>query len=241
MKIIVNNSFIGKKMPPLMDTWFYSADQERTPNKNLLMSEHSIDVYINGTKEASLSCTPEHLPEFVAGWILTGQFVESGKDIKEINICEDGSRAEVVLLKDLESRPDHLEEVPSLSWESKQIYRYANYFESDNSFHQSVRSTHSAYLFQGDECLFRAKDLGRHSAMDKVIGYALLNQINLSSCVVYTSGRMPMDMVKKIIVSKIPVMISKKSPTKEATELARQYKLTLIGKATPDSFILYSE
>ena len=83
------------------------------------------------------------------------------------------------------------------------------------------------------------EDIGRHNAVDKAVGYALREGVLLSECIIYTSGRAPVDMVQKAIVAGIPVMASKASPTKEAVELARRYGLVLIGNARPDSMKLF--
>ena len=56
---------------------------------------------------------------------------------------------------------------------------------------------------------FKAEDIGRHNAVDKAVGYAVLNDIPLSGCMIFTSGRVPVDMVEKVIVAGIPVLVSK--------------------------------
>ena len=75
--------------------------------------------------------------------------------------------------------------------------------------------------------------------MDKAVGYALLNGIPLSECMVFTSGRVPVDMVEKVIAAGIPVLVSKSVPTAESVELAKKYNLTLICKAWPDRCEVY--
>ena len=59
--------------------------------------------------------------------------------------------------------------------------------------------------------LFSCEDIGRHNALDKVIGYALRHQIDLTECMVYSSGRIPTDMAMKAIYAGIPVLSSKAS------------------------------
>ena len=75
--------------------------------------------------------------------------------------------------------------------------------------------------------------------MDKAIGYALLHDIPLGECYLYTSGRVPTDMMRKIVYAGVPLLISKENPTTDAAELASQHGITLIGKARPDSFLVF--
>ena len=57
----------------------------------------------------------------------------------------------------------------------------------------------------------------------------------------YTTGRVPTDMTRKVIASRIPVLVSKSVPTDAAVEMARRYNLTLICKAWPDRYEIFSE
>ena len=110
----------------------------------------------------------------------------------------------------------------------------ADAFAEGTPLHGITFATHSCLLARKDEILFSCEDIGRHNALDKVIGYALRNQIDLHECMVYSSGRIPTDMVMKAITAGIPVLSSKASPTTEAIELATQYDLTLICAARRD-------
>lgn len=67
----------------------------------------------------------------------------------------------------------------------------------------------------------RAEDIGRHNALDKVLGWALEQGIPLGECIVYTSGRIPVDMVLKVIRAGVPVFASKAMPTAESVALAK--------------------
>ena len=85
------------------------------------------------------------------------------------------------------------------------------------------------------------EDIGRHNALDKCIGYALLEQLELSECILFTTGRVPTDMVQKVIAAGIPVLASKAVPTDQAIELAKKYRLNLICRAWPDRIEIYHD
>lgn len=135
-----------------------------------------------------------------------------------------------------------LEPLPPGNWSPEQVYGIAgNLFSEDTPIHRRTGSTHSCFLLRGSEILFSAEDIGRHNALDKVIGWALLHGTDLRETAVFTSGRVPIDMARKVIRAGIPVLISKEMPTREAVELAADMRLTLIGKAREDGFIAFTE
>lgn len=97
----------------------------------------------------------------------------------------------------------------------------ADAFADGSPLHGITFATHSCILAQKDHILFSCEDIGRHNALDKVIGYALRHNIDLHQCMVYSSGRIPTDMTLKVIHAGIPILSSKASPTSEAIDLAK--------------------
>ena len=82
--------------------------------------------------------------------------------------------------------------------------------------------------------LYRCEDLGRHNALDKAVGCALTEGVPLAECVLFTSGRVPLDMVRKAIRAGVPVLVSKSMPTVQSAELAAEYGLQLVcGRKFP--------
>ena len=136
-------------------------------------------------------------------------------------------------------REDLLPEIRPLDWKPEWIFSCAAVFREDTPLHKKTRSTHSCFLCRNGEILFTAEDIGRHNAMDKAIGHALLHDIPLGECYLYTSGRVPTDMMRKIVYAGVPLLISKEYPTTDAAELASQHGITLIGKARPESFLVF--
>ena len=133
-----------------------------------------------------------------------------------------------------------MKKIEKINWNEEWIFAMADKMADGMPLHSETWGTHSCFLSKEGEILFGCEDIGRHNALDKVIGYALRNRIALEKCLVYSSGRVPVDMLEKVIKSGIPVLASKAVPTKEAIELAKEYGLTLICSARRDRMRVYT-
>ena len=91
----------------------------------------------------------------------------------------------------------------------------------------------------GDKKVF-AEDTSRHCAIDKAIGVAIREGIDLSRSFLVASCRQTATTIKKAISVKIPIVISLSAPTSLAVKEARHHEITLIGFATQDRFNVYS-
>jgi FdhD protein len=101
---------------------------------------------------------------------------------------------------------------------------------------------HAAAVFDGEGNLLAVReDIGRHNAVDKVVGWALLEgRLPLSEQVMLVSGRGGFEIVQKALAAGIPVLASVSAPSSLAVRLAREFDQTLIGFLRGRRFVVYS-
>jgi FdhD protein len=106
---------------------------------------------------------------------------------------------------------------------------------------QATGGTHAVALASPDGQVFlSAEDVGRHNAMDKVIGRALLEKRDFGKMVALLSGRLSFEMALKAARAGLPVLAAVSAPTTMAIDLARELNLTLVGFARGDSMNIYT-
>lgn len=123
-----------------------------------------------------------------------------------------------------------------------EIFRIArDSFENPGPLFVETGCAHSCALVHEGKVVCCIEDIGRHNALDKVIGYALKNQISLKNSYIFTSGRISGDYLQKVIAAGIPMAVSRAAVTANAVTLAKQEHVTMLGFIRKDSGNLYHE
>ena len=102
-------------------------------------------------------------------------------------------------------------------------------FETPGDLFQSTGCAHSCALVTDGQVQCYREDIGRHNALDKVIGFALKNGIPISKSIVFTSGRISQDYLQKVIKAGFRIVVSRAAVTASAVALARQENVTMLG------------
>ena len=129
---------------------------------------------------------------------------------------------------------------PKLSKET--IIKSPSILRDNQSEFSKTGGIHASGLFSSDGKLISLReDVGRHNALDKMIGNALYkNQINPQNQFITCSGRLNFELVQKVLMTNIGLMIGVGAPTSLAIDLANRFDMTLIGFVKEDSFNIYT-
>ena len=122
------------------------------------------------------------------------------------------------------------------------IIRSPSILRQNQSEFSKTGGIHASGLFSSDGKLISLReDVGRHNALDKMIGNALNNnQIEPKNQFVTCSGRLNFELVQKVLMTNIGLMIGVGAPTSLAIDLANRFDMTLIGFVKEDSFNVYT-
>ena len=242
----------------------YRREEPSEQVETTVAVEHFMDVYVNDLMTMKLVCSPSALPELVLGRLYSEGMITGLADVTQLYLCQYGSRARVTLnrqpqaarqedfvettgtcctgnhvLNDVFRTGETPKPVVPIAWEPEWFYRAASRIREGTELFNATHGVHSCYLIRAGEILLFREDLGRHNALDKVLGAALMQGIDLTECALFSSGRLPTDMIAKAIRAGIPILASKAAPTAQGIALAQSYALTLITSVRENQMIVY--
>ena len=172
-------------------------------------------------------CSPCQLPEMCLGWLLSEGYICSLEDVESLRISENGVCARVKFcgnspcqraIAPVETGPEATQE-----W----LRQAVELLVSEERVYSKTHGTHGCVLSEQAGAVVVCEDIGRYNAMDKAIGTALLQGIDLRKSLLFSSGRIPVGLVKKTVRCGIPILASKATATRQAVEAAEAYRLQI--------------
>jgi len=221
-----------------------------------VIEEVPLALFINGRHAMTAMMSPVQLEDFVTGYLYTEQIIKSPDEIESIRI--DKNRMSVItknLFKVLGPKKTILsgcggstsyidtEKLPKIASDyaiSADNIRAALKSVLNSELHVTTGGIHIVALLDGEKKLAVSEDIGRHNALDRVIGFALRNSIDLKRTWVLVSGRISSEMVRKCLIAEIPIIVSRGATTTLAVETAGKTNLTVVGFARSTKMVIYT-
>lgn len=229
----------------------YITPEEKTIKKEHIIREIPFTIVVNGKELATLQCTPSGLQYLAVGFLLSEGVLTQKEEIKQAILDEKDFHIRIYIQASVDMQalvPRRLiasagvsfyqrkneEAMPRLDSQllgsRDKIFRLMQQFQTKSSLYRQTCGNHSCALCNTDGVIMVfADDIGRHNAVDKVIGECLLKGIPVEDKILATSGRISAEILNKLAKRKIPIIISLATATSLALDLAKSLGLTIIG------------
>jgi FdhD protein len=214
-----------------------------------IIIEKPLNIYINNIYYSTLMCTPAELVELAAGFMFSEGIISGYKEIDGTNIIDNNiffnikgvrevkktnraitsgcGRGSIHIKLLYEEAISTVKSVYSVS--TNRIFKNIREFNTMSQLFAKTGCVHSSCLCGDEGILYLSEDIGRHNAMDKTIGKALINDVDLGTMMLFTTGRVSSDILIKAGRAGLPIVVSHSAPTDFAVDTAKKLNITLVG------------
>ena len=222
--------------------------------RDALAIEAAVTLFVNQQEIVTLLCTPSRLEHLAAGYLFSEGIVKSADDIRTVAHDAAGGVVNVELIGNLPPEAEVFEHRALTTGCGRGTMFYAlqdqagltrvrsdarvaapriaalmrNLQERSGLF-LTTGAVHSAALAHAHCIVCTGEDVGRHNAVDKVIGRAVLERMDLHDKILLTSGRISSEILTKTVRAGIPILVSRSAPTLLAVRYAQRLGVTLAG------------
>ncbi|MEM0008019.1 MAG: formate dehydrogenase accessory sulfurtransferase FdhD [Candidatus Bathyarchaeia archaeon] len=222
--------------------------------EDYVAEEKPIHIFINKRHYATIICTPKDLKELVLGHLLAEGIVKAVEEVEKISVKKDTCHVNLKPSVNLETRlklagrlsrlipsacggpyqpqtPKFLKKVDSeIIVKAETVQNCVNNLNRMAGTFRKTGGVHAAAIYKADGTLLAfAEDVGRHNAVDKVVGKCALQKTDFGGCFLTLSGRLTADIALKAARVGIPIIASIAAALDSGIEVAKRANLTLIG------------
>lgn len=229
-----------------------------------IATEIPFTIFINGKEMATMLLSPIDLKEFTYGFLFTSGLIKKASEIQSFTLNKTKWIADLEMAK----TPDpsftqrrvytsgcgrgvmytSINEIAyrrplenNIAISTDQILSIANWLQRCSELYRETRAIHTAAAsINGETPIFSYDDIGRHNAVDKVIGRGLIDNIDFSQVILISSGRASSEILHKARTALIAINISRGAPTHQTVLRAREMGVTIIGFAKSNNFTVYA-
>jgi FdhD protein len=209
-----------------------------TVSSERIIKETALTIRIDGKHYATAMIMATLEKEFVVGHLYAQGVIHSASDIRSITVKN--NIAEITLARNENKKPALNKINSDLKVRKEDVFDCVRAILKSDVFSET-EAVHSAGLFlDGKKAICIAEDLGRHNALDKVIGYGLLHDVDFSRTLAASTGRQPSEMILKCRNINIPIIATKGVPTTLGVEIAVKAGITIAGLVRGTTMTVYS-
>ncbi|TET20438.1 formate dehydrogenase accessory sulfurtransferase FdhD [Candidatus Bathyarchaeota archaeon] len=219
----------------------------------LIAVEAPVNIYVNDQHVVTLFSLPTQLKELGIGWLLSQAIVKSIDEIISVQVKENNVRISCSGKVETRIKAGKTMRIVDSACGStidnflflidrmikpfadsdygvkaEKILQFVKVLNEKSTLFKLTGGTHSAAIFHEEKLVAFAEDIGRHNAVDKVIGAAAMKKVEFSKCVIVSSGRQPANMVLKAARVGIPIVASIAGPVYSGVDIAIKTGVTLI-------------
>ena len=210
----------------------------RTIEKERIATEVELTLTINDQIETQFSYSVGLAEQLVVGYLLSSGIIRSLNDIERIDL--DKGQCSVKISKEKEIKSEAAKLSSSISFD--RLLKARESLTNNQQNHKATRGFHGAILMElSSGRWFSCEDIGRHNAVDKVIGYCFQQGYSFSDSMLLLTGRLTSNIVQKGIHAGIPIIASMTVATSDGIQKARENNRTLVGCLSDDGCWLYHE
>ena len=232
--------------------------------EQVVAAEILATIFLNGQELATLLCSPKDLNYLAVGFLVSEGLLKSKDEIKKIEV--DDWLGVVRIETEGGSVPDgrlfakrliasgcggaatfySVDDATIPKVESRmrisadEVFALVNKFQHSSEVYLATHGVHSAALCDRKSMLVFNEDIGRHSAIDKIFGKCLLEDIPTENRLIMTSGRITSEILHKVARRGIPIIISISAPTSLGVKIADSLGITLIGSVKGKKMNVYT-
>jgi FdhD protein len=231
---------------------------------DVVVKEFPLSIVLNGQQLVTLLCSPDKLDYLAAGFLFSEGLIKSRRDIKTLDVDEGRGVVWIETEKGGMLPDDFLSKryittgcgkgtsflgLPrgklkrnesKIKLSPPQISALMRDFQERSLTHRETGGVHSAALANPRGIIIFSEDIGRHSAIDKILGECVLKGISTRNRIILTSGRISSEILMKTARANIPIIISKSAPTDMGVSIAEESGVTLVGFALGKRMNVYS-
>ncbi len=242
-----------------MSTDWYEYRNDWTHVQGEVIQEALITLYVNGMELATIMVTPNDLECYTLGFLKNEGLIAALDEVENIHIKENNCCVDIWLSHAI-IKPERAIitsecgggitfEDPALNIQPLQeecsihpdrLFELFQMLHYPESLYARTRGVHAAGITNGEGLLAVAEDVGRHNAIDKILGACLLKGIDTRGLMLLATGRISSEMVRKAGRMGCPLVASRNSPTSMAVTMARAWNITLIGYVRQHTLRVYA-